>query len=485
MKASTEKRRGFPSGTWLWLTVAWIALAAWARPGYTADPGRPLVLGIQDDQAGTQELAREYGMQPAASTTLTFANGNTGFRLEQNVQYQDVYINVPKTLTADQLIQLLFMSETARTGFARRVILASSIPLSEVKVVGSGSPIPLDLAPLFRAAGAEYVAKSGEDTLAPKALPPSPLNEIKDAGDGLVLQQGHPDLAQALARKMSLPLMDNASSDGIHGRQIYLVGGFGPPANEHLLRTISLAQRLTSHGNQVHLVTPYLPYARSDKIDQPGVAVLGSLVIRMLRASGAQAMTMVRPHAPQSQGFFEGPSFHLSGRPTLLKYLKDKNISVVISPDAGFQKDADNYAHDLHVEDVAVVNKEREKGSGQDVNMRGGTNGDKIKGKNVVITDDEIGSGKTLAQAAEWAHANGANEVYVVASHLTGTAEAALASPYIKEIVVLDTLPFAIQHPKLKVMSVADEVGGALRELEEARRKTLGSCFALARVAAH
>ncbi len=215
-------------------------------------------------------------------------------------------------------------------------------------------------------------------------------------------------------------------------------------------------------GSQITLVSPYLPYARSDKKDQYGVAITGRLAADMIETSGTDAVSFVRAHAPQSEGFFKIPTIQTMGRKTINAFLANLNVEQIISPDAGFQKDATLYADDLKVP-VSVVNKQRNLQTGE--SKLHGISGPKVKGKIVAIIDDETASGGTLGKVAEFLKKLGAAKVVAVVTHLSGNADQALNSVAIDSLAVTDTFKITKQHSKLSVLSVAKEISDDLKKV--------------------
>jgi ribose-phosphate pyrophosphokinase len=173
-------------------------------------------------------------------------------------------------------------------------------------------------------------------------------------------------------------------------------------------------------------------------------------------------------------GFFKIHSEEISGRSTIVNFLKSQKIGCVVSPDAGFQKDATKYQHELlkaygGSKDVclAVMNKERNS-DGQET-ILGGTGIENITGKHVVIIDDETASGGTLSQVAQVLQRYQPKSVFAVVTHLAGPAQKSLNSENIQHLVVTDTVPASVSHQKLKVLSIAPEIAAGIAAGESNR----------------
>ena len=96
---------------------------------------------------------------------------------------------------------------------------------------------------------------------------------------------------------------------------------------------------------------------------------------------------------------------------------------------------------------------------------------DTLKNRDVVIVDDMITTGGSMAQAIRAARSNGARKVVAVATHAVFLDRAVerLADARADEIVVTDTIPLRIEREKagfkLTVLSVAPILGEAIRRI--------------------
>ncbi len=96
-----------------------------------------------------------------------------------------------------------------------------------------------------------------------------------------------------------------------------------------------------------------------------------------------------------------------------------------------------------------------------------------IKDKRCVLVDDMIDTAGTLTSGAKALVDAGAKSVIAVATHavLSGPAVSRLKESPISEIIVTDTVPLsdeALAMGKIKVVSIADLLGKAIRSVHEA-----------------
>jgi ribose-phosphate pyrophosphokinase len=168
-------------------------------------------------------------------------------------------------------------------------------------------------------------------------------------------------------------------------------------------------------------------------------------------------------HSHQIQGFFDIPSDHLYSMPIFLKYfrsLKLKNV-VVVCPDIGGAKMSRGYAGRLDTP-MAFIEKRRPKANvAVSLNLVG-----EVTGRDVVIVDDIIDTGGTLASACKTIAEKKPNSIHVGCTHgvLSGPAVENLQNAPLTGVAVTDSvdIPKDKRFPKLKILSVAELLGKAI-----------------------
>jgi ribose-phosphate pyrophosphokinase len=114
---------------------------------------------------------------------------------------------------------------------------------------------------------------------------------------------------------------------------------------------------------------------------------------------------------------------------------------------------------------MVIVDKERRRANEiASMNLIGD-----VSGKHVMMVDDIIDTGNTLAKAAQLLKDKGAVSVRAMCTHpvLSGKAYEVLESSVIDELVVCDTIPLARQSSKIKVLSVAKLFADAIHNITE------------------
>ena len=187
--------------------------------------------------------------------------------------------------------------------------------------------------------------------------------------------------------------------ESIRGRRIFLIGSTHPSAENlmEMLLMIDAAKRASAR--HITAVMPYFGWARQDRKDQPRVAIGAKLVAKLLESAGATRIMTMDLHADQIQGFFEKPVDHLFASTIFMPYINSLKLDnlTIASPDMGGSKRAYAYSKHLH-SDVVICYKQRKKAN---VIAHMELIGD-VEGKNVILVDDMIDTGGTLAHAARF-----------------------------------------------------------------------------------
>jgi ribose-phosphate pyrophosphokinase len=301
----------------------------------------------------------------------------------------------------------------------------------------------------------------------------SPHNEVK-----LFSGRNSRYLAEKIAADFGQPLGDvtvSQFSDGeiqpsinesVRGCDVFFIQSTFPNADNlmELLLMIDAAKRASAH--YITAVIPYFGMARQDRKDKPRVSIGSKVVADMLKAVGASRVMTMDLHAPQIQGFFEVPVDHLDSSVVFIPYirnLKETNL-ILASPDMGSSNRTRNFARALNL-DMVIVDKERKRAN----EIASMTLIGDVTGKDVILIDDIIDTGNTLAKSAQMLKEKGALSVRAMCTHpvLSGKAYETLEDSCIDELVVCDTIPLKKESKKIKVLSVSTLFANAIRNVTE------------------
>jgi ribose-phosphate pyrophosphokinase len=268
------------------------------------------------------------------------------------------------------------------------------------------------------------------------------------------------------------------------GQDVYVIQTTSSPVHRNLMELLIMIQTLRlDSAARITAVVPYLCYGRSDKKDQPRVPITARLVADMLEVAGADRYMTLDPHAGQVQGFFSIPGDVLTASHLLIDHI-NKNMRssmqdpVVVSVDLGFAKKSRNYAADMDMP-IAFIEKRRH---GNDAKAEALTLIGDVKGRDVIIVDDEVDTGGSIAQAVNVVKKNGARDVYLAFVHAILSRDGAerLASLPIKQIITTDSAPLAPEkmhflEKRITVLSVAPLLGEVIKRAHEGR--SVGEMF--------
>jgi len=324
-----------------------------------------------------------------------------------------------------------------------------------------------------------------------------PHHDIKMYGEiKLYAGSGSPDLAQNIAdyleQKLSPREVIQFPNENIfvklnsstRGQDVYVIQTTSSPVHYNLMELLIMIQtiRLDSAA-RITAVVPYLCYGRSDKKDQPRVPITARLVADMIESAGADRYMTFDPHAGQIQGFFSIPGDVLTASHMISDHIKanllnDMQDPVVVATDLGFAKKGRNYALDMDLP-IAFIEKRR---SGNDAKAEALTLIGEVQNRDVIIVDDEVDTGGSIAQAVNVVKDYGARDVYLAFIHPIFSKNAAerLAALPTKQIITTDTVAIPTEKMKplegrLTLLSIAPMLGEVIRRAHEGR--SVGEMF--------
>jgi len=296
----------------------------------------------------------------------------------------------------------------------------------------------------------------------------------------LISGNAHPELARSIATELDIPLadaqvgrfpdgeIDIKVNDDLRGRDVFVLQPTCPPVNDNWIELLLLMDTLRrSSAGRITAVMPYYGYARKDRKDEGRVPITAKLVADLITTAGADRVLCMDLHAGQIQGYFNIPVDNLFATRLLLAAIKERvpGDITIISPDAGGVERARAYAKRLGV-GLAIIDKRREEANISEVMHIIGD----VSGKTCVIVDDIVDTAGTLANAARSLRDSGATGVYAAITHpvLSGPALKRVDESPIDELIVTDTIPLrpeAVESPKIHVVSIADQLGEAIRRI--------------------
>jgi len=264
--------------------------------------------------------------------------------------------------------------------------------------------------------------------------------------------------------------------DNVRGADCFIIQPTAPPVNENVMELLIIIDALVrASARRVTAVMPYYGYGRQDRKAEPRVPISAKLVANLITASGADRVLAMDLHASQIQGFFDIPLDHLYVNPVFLKYftspefkalVKNFDDLCIVAPDAGGVERARAIAKRLGVT-LVIVDKRRPRPNQADVmNVIGN-----VKDKTAIIVDDLVDTAGTLIKVAAALKKEGARRTIAACTHgvLSGNAIEKIEKSDIERLVISDSIALKKTSKKIKVLSVAELLGKAIKSIHMER----------------
>ncbi len=305
------------------------------------------------------------------------------------------------------------------------------------------------------------------------------LNASRDFGQRVAGELGAP-LARHEEREFEDGEHKARPLESIRGRDVYVVHTLyadeRQSVNDKLVRLLFFVGALRdASADRITAVVPYLCYARKDRRSKPRDPISTRYVASLLEAVGADRVVTLDVHNLAAyENAFRIRAEHLEARNLFADCfgpMVGAEDAVVVSPDIGGVKRAEAFREALERRlgrplGRAFMEKSRSEGV-----VSGDTLVGNVSDRTVIIIDDLISSGTTLARAVAACHAQGARRIFAAASHGLFTVKAGelLRNPVLEQLVVTDTVPpfrlDAAALKKLRIVSVAPLFAEAIRRI--------------------
>ncbi|KAH7911914.1 phosphoribosyltransferase-like protein [Hygrophoropsis aurantiaca] len=299
----------------------------------------------------------------------------------------------------------------------------------------------------------------------------------------LLAGNSHPELAQAVAERLGVPLtpcmpkkfsngeINVKISESVREEDVFIIQSGCSDVNDNLMELLILISACkTASARRITAVIPCFPYARMDKKDKSRAPITAKLVANMLVSAGCDHVITMDLHASQIQGFFDIPVDNLFSEPLMISYIK-RHIegwqnSIIVSPDAGGAKRVTAIADKLGAE-FALIHRKRD-GKSENAPERMEILVGDVRDKVAILVDDMIDTGHTLSLAARTLHDKGAKTIHVFISHgLFAEANMKdIESLPLEQIVVTNTIPqkeHKEQCSKLLTMDISSTIAESIR----------------------
>jgi len=180
-----------------------------------------------------------------------------------------------------------------------------------------------------------------------------------------------------------------------------------------LVDACSRLENLDTHAEFV-LNLPYIPYARQDRVMQPGEALAIKVFANIVNSLGFDKVVVDDPHSDVAAALLN--NVVIRGQQSLIaefsEELSGRDV-VIVAPDAGARKKAQKVADRLRMP-IVEAGKSRDVTTGQ---ITGTAVFGDVNGRECIIVDDICDGGRTFIALAQVLKENGAKRVVLYVTH--------------------------------------------------------------------
>lgn len=253
--------------------------------------------------------------------------------------------------------------------------------------------------------------------------------------------------------------------DSVKGKDVVLVQTTAPDQDRKLMQLLFMARNAVIQGaSRIIAVIPYLAYARQDKQFIEGEAVSFDIILDLLESAGVDDTVLIDIHNETAleklRPKYKMKLHNLTAIYVLADYMKHNSYegAYSLSPDLGRSEIVEQVSKVMGG-GFAFFLKVRDRYTGKTTMKVKNLD---LKGRDVVIFDDIISSGGTMARAIKGLKDQGAGKVAAVCTHALPVpgANEKLKNAGADKIVATDTVESVFE-----TVSVATLVADYLKNL--------------------
>ncbi|MEM3515434.1 MAG: ribose-phosphate pyrophosphokinase [Saccharolobus sp.] len=278
---------------------------------------------------------------------------------------------------------------------------------------------------------------------------------------------------ETLSKLLSVPLVkveNKIFPDGesyiripisVKNEEVILIQNTDPPQDKHLIELFLISETIKDLGiKKLTVVIPYLAYSRQDRRFKDGEAISIKTILHILSDIGVDTLVVVEPHKTEELSYFKGEVKVVHPYLQLAKKIKEVSPDpFILAPDRGALQRAISIAEAISAP-YSYIEKERDRTTGE-VRIKEAPNIN-LKDKEVVIVDDIISTGSTIAQAAKLAYSLGAKNVIAATIHLllTDSGKKKLEESGVKTIIGTNTV--RVEDKDIIIVDVSQSIALSL-----------------------
>jgi len=255
----------------------------------------------------------------------------------------------------------------------------------------------------------------------------------------------------------TLPIISRVFPDGeryvrilgnVEGMRIAVIQSMYRSPDSYLIEFLLITHTLKELGaKEIIGVIPYFPYARQDTRFNSGEAVSLNIISHLIENSGIDKIITIDMHLHRYSSvseIFRIPAENLTAMEEIARYLTDNydlRDPVIIGPDEESEQWAKKVASIIKC-DYDILEKRRISAEEVEIVPREVN----VKGRDVVIVDDIISTGGTMAEAIKMLLKLGAKRVIGACTHaiLAGEALGKIYRAGAYDLIATNTVPSPI-----------------------------------------
>jgi ribose-phosphate pyrophosphokinase len=204
----------------------------------------------------------------------------------------------------------------------------------------------------------------------------------------------------------------------VKGKYCVVIQSLYPPTDRNLMQALMIIKKCKDDdADYICSVAPYMAYARQDRAFLEDEFPTISLVAKLFESVGTNRIITLDIHSLKALSYFGIEAKNMTSIPLFADYVKSSmhlHRPLAVSPDAGGKERTAEFSKILGIE-YLILEKFRNKYSGE-VLIDDKSIPDIADGRDIIILDDIISTGSSIAKATELLRKK-SGKIYVMCSH--------------------------------------------------------------------
>ena len=264
-------------------------------------------------------------------------------------------------------------------------------------------------------------------------------------------------------------------NENVRGKDTFIIQSTNNPAEVNLFELVLMADALKRASAQsITAIIPYFGYARQDRrVRSARVPISARVVANILESVGVSRVITMDIHSEQIQGFFSIPVDNIYASNIMCQRIANEfnpNELQVVSPDTGGVIRARSVAKTLKVQDLAIIDKRRERANESEViNVIG-----EVENKVCIVPDDLIDTAGTICNGANALKNKGAKKIIAFITHavLSGDAIENINNSEIDSLILSNTIDIddkLKKCPKIDVFDISPVLSESIKRIDSGK----------------